>query len=146
MRILHWLLLSILLAPLIELYFLIKVGGVVGPIPTIALAVFTAVVGVALMRQQGFATLARVSQATARGEVPAMEMLEGTIILLCGALLLFPGFITDAMGFLGLIPPLRRALVKLVLARAIVHVHPAARRPGQDPRVIEGEYRREDDR
>jgi UPF0716 protein FxsA len=146
MRILHWLLLGILLAPLVELYFLIKVGGVLGPIPTILLVVFTAVVGVALMRQQGFTTLARVRYGMARGEVPAMEMLEGVIILACGILLLFPGFLTDALGFLGLIPPVRRAVVQLALARAVVRVQTPARRPGEGPRVIEGEFRREDDR
>jgi UPF0716 protein FxsA len=145
MRILHWLLLGILLAPVIELYVLIKVGAAIGPIPTILLVVFTAVAGTALMRQQGFSTLARVRAGMARGEVPAVEMLEGAVILASGLLLLFPGFISDVVGVLGLLPPVRRLLVHLFLARAVVHVHPSARSDGQGPRVIEGEYRREDE-
>lgn len=144
MRILHWLLLGILVAPIIELYVLIKVGAAIGPIPTILLVVFTAVAGTTLMRQQGFSTLVRVRAGMARGEVPAVEMLEGAIILVSGLLLLFPGFISDVVGLLGLLPPVRRLLVQLFLARAVVRVHPAGR-PGHGPRVIEGEFRREDD-
>lgn len=145
MRPLHWLLPVILLIPLVELYVLIKVGQVVGAVPTVLLVVFTAVAGVVLMRQQGFATLMRVRLAAARGEVPALEMMEGAVILFCGILLLFPGFLTDVIGLLGLIPPVRRAFIRLWLSRAMVSVQTPPPRPGHDPRIIEGEFRREDD-
>src|SRR5690606_27923800 len=125
-----WLVPGILLTPVVELYFLIKVGQVVGPIPTILLVVLTAVAGAALMRQQGFATLMRVRGAAARGEVPALEMMEGAVILFCGILLLFPGFLPDVVGLLGLPPPVRRALLRMFLSRAMVSVTPAGRRPG----------------
>ncbi|MFA5529365.1 MAG: FxsA family protein [Thiohalomonadaceae bacterium] len=144
MRLLHWLVFGILVTPLVELYFLIKVGQVVGPIPTIVLVVLIALAGAALMRHQGFSTLVRVRLAAARGEVPALEMMEGAVILFCGMLLLFPGFISDVFGLLGLIPPVRRAIIGLVLSRAMVRMHPV-QRPGQQRHIIDGEFRREDD-
>jgi UPF0716 protein FxsA len=134
--------------PLIELYFLIKVGMEIGAFPTIFLTVFTALLGAWMVRHQGFATLNRVRESMQRGEVPALEMLEGTVLLICGFLLLLPGFVTDAVGFVLLVPPLRRWLLTTGLQRAGI-LHPV--RPGkagdssQYQRVIEGEFRREDD-
>jgi UPF0716 protein FxsA len=78
--------------PTLELYLLIEIGSDIGAIPTIFLVVFTAVLGGLLMRQQGVSTLMRVRQAMDRGEVPALEMLEGAVLLLGGLLLLIPGF------------------------------------------------------
>jgi UPF0716 protein FxsA len=132
--------------PLVELYFLIKVGVEIGAFPTIFLTVFTALLGAWMVRRQGFTTLGRVHGLMQRGEVPALEMMEGAVLLICGFLLLLPGFITDAVGFVLLIPPLRRWLLTSGLQRAGI-LRPG--RPGdtpQKPRVIEGEYRREDDR
>ena len=134
--------------PLVEIYFLIKVGGVVGALPTVFLVVFTAVLGVMLLRFQGISTMQRVQATLARGEVPAVPMLEGALLLVAGALLLTPGFVTDAIGFLLLIPPLRQALVRAWLRRFIVPPRgPGGPRPPEDqgPRTIEGEFRREDD-
>ena len=130
--------------PLFELYWLIQMGGVIGALPTLFLVIFTAVLGGLLVRMQGFATALRVREITARDEVPALEMLEGAVLLAAGFLLLLPGFFTDLVGFLLLVPPLRRWLLLQVLRRMQV-IHPAhpprEERPG---RVIEGEYRRED--
>ncbi len=135
--------------PILEIYLLITVGGLIGAIPTIALVVFTAVLGALLLRVQGLSTLNRARQSMARGELPALPMLEGVVLLVCGALLLTPGFFTDTIGFLCLVPPLRQALIRAVLARGVV-VTPGSHRPGsgphhQGPRTLEGEYRREDD-
>jgi UPF0716 protein FxsA len=131
-------------APLVELYVLIQVGSEIGALPTIALSIFTAVLGSFLVRQQGFSVLFRAQQMMAKGETPAFEMLEGAMLLLVGLALLLPGFITDAVGFLLLVPPLRRAVILWILrSRGIV-------RPGEPPPpsqsggYIEGEYRRED--
>ena len=129
------------LVPLLEIYLLIKVGGLIGAWPTVALVVLTAVIGGVLLRQQGLSTLMRVQSTMARGQVPAMELLEGAVLLVGGALLLTPGFFTDAVGFLCLLPPTRRAFVQTLLRRSVVHVqahHPASR-PGQ--RTFEGDYR-----
>lgn len=129
--------------PLVEIYLLIKIGSVIGALPTVSLVVLTAVVGAFLLRQQGFATVARIQSELHRGEVPAASLLEGAALLFGGALLLTPGCFTDAVGFLCLLPPTRRAIVRWLLQRAVIHVrsqHPE-QRPGQ--RVFEGEYRAE---
>jgi UPF0716 protein FxsA len=132
-------------APLIELYFLIQVGAVIGALPTIALSILTAVIGGALVRMQGIAVLLRVREMLDQGDMPAFELLDGALLLVCGFALLLPGFVTDAVGFLLLIPPLRHALIRRYIH--LVPVHGSAQAGGfeRDPRVIEGRYRREDD-
>ncbi len=145
-----WLLGLFLLLPIAEIYVLIRVGGLIGAIPTIALVVFTAVFGAMLMRSQGFATLRRVQASLTRGEVPTVELLEGLVVLAGGALLLMPGFITDTLGFLALIPPARRVAVRWFLARKGALVpRPEEKAPDGEasrrPTVIEGECRRVDD-
>ena len=132
-------------APLIELYFLIQVGSVIGAFPTIALSILTAVIGGALVRKQGIAVLLRVREMLDRGEMPALELLDGAVLLVCGFALLLPGFVTDAVGFLLLIPPLRHALIKRYVHVVPVHGLRQAGGVDDDPRVIEGRYRREDD-
>ena len=112
MTIFHWLLTAFLLVPLSEIYVLLQVGGAIGAFPTIFLVVFTAVVGAVLMLAQGFATVQKVQHQLAAGEIPAVAMLEGAFILVAGALLLTPGFITDFVGFCCLLPPLRQALIR----------------------------------
>lgn len=137
-----------ILIPLLEIYLLIQVGGVIGAIPTVALVVFTAVLGALLLRHQGIYTFARVQTALARGELPTVAMLEGVVLLISGAMLLTPGFFTDTLGFLGLIPPLRQWLILKVLEQGVIHtMGPGARPQGPEggPRTLEGEYRREDD-
>ena len=101
--------------PVIEIYLLIKVGSVIGAIPTILMIIGTAVLGATLLRMQGISTFQRVQAAMQRGEIPAIEMLEGLILLISGALLLTPGFFTDAIGFVALIPPARRAFIVWML-------------------------------
>jgi len=137
-------LLLFVFAPLIELYFLIQVGSVIGALPTILLSILTAVIGGYLVRMQGLAVLMRVRSMLERGETPALELLDGAVLLLCGFALLLPGFITDAVGFALLVPPLRRALV-----RRYVRVIPAqgdviVRREQTSRRTIEGDWRRDD--
>jgi len=133
------------IAPLVELYVLIEVGARIGAFSTIALSVFTAVLGGWLVRLQGFAVLYRVQGAMARGEVPALELLEGAMLLLTGLALLLPGFITDAVGFALLIPPLRRALILWYLRRnGTLRPGPPPPRPPPSGGFIEGEFRRDD--
>lgn len=137
-----------LLVPIVEIYLLIQVGQVIGAGWTILLVVLTAVVGVWLLRIQGLSTLMRAQKKMQSGELPAVEMLEGMGLVIAGALLLTPGFVTDAFGFILLIPPTRRWLVGQMAARMVVS---AAGVPGQRPAgrgqqdVIEGvNYRRDD--
>ena len=134
--------------PLVELYVLIEVGTKIGAIPTIALTVFTAVLGGLLVRLQGLSVLFRVRESLEREQVPAIELLEGALLLMAGVLLLLPGFITDALGFLLLISPLRRRLLIAWLQRqgTLKPAGPAHRDTSSEHLRghIEGEYRRED--
>lgn len=147
MRFFHWLLLAFFTVPLVEIYVLLEVGGVIGALPTIALVVFTAVLGATLIRAQGVSTLMRAHQSLDRGVVPAVELLEGAFLLVAGALLLTPGFVTDTIGFLCLVPPLRRHLIEAFLRNRLAAGMAAGDPPGtgSGPHVIEGEFRHEDD-
>ena len=137
--------------PLVEMYVLIKVGEQIGALPTVGLVVLTAVIGVALLRQQGLSTLTRGVSRLQRGEMPAREMLEGLLLAVGGALLLTPGFVTDALGFLLLIPWSRQAVASYVFDRWIVSsVIDVGLGGGQrgddidDRDVIDGDYTRRD--
>lgn len=148
MRVFPVLMALFLLVPLLEIYLLIKIGGEIGAWPTVALVVATAVIGAALLRWQGISTLMRVRQSLDRGELPALAMLEGLLLLIAGALLLTPGFFTDTVGFLLLVPPLRRKLLLALLSAGMVHVAGAPQPPpgeSRPSRTLEGEFRREDD-
>lgn len=133
-------------APLLELYVLIEVGSQIGALPTILLSIFTALLGGLLVRVQGFAVIFRAQEQMARQEVPAIELLEGAMLLVVGLALLLPGFITDAVGFLLLIPPVRRAVILWVLhSRGVLRPgEPLRPDTQQKDRFIEGEYHRED--
>jgi selenocysteine lyase/cysteine desulfurase/UPF0716 family protein affecting phage T7 exclusion len=156
---LRLLFLLFLVTPIVEMYLLIRVGQWIGAWPTIGLVAFTAVVGVALLRQQGFATLLRGQQRMAAGEMPAEEMMEGLALAVGGALLLTPGFATDTLGFALLLPFTRRALVRGLLRRGVVTVAggfagagyrgpgpagPHVHRGPDGSRIIEGEWERAD--
>lgn len=136
-----------LVIPLIEIYLLIEVGSAIGALPTVFLVVFTAVLGVWLLRIQGFSILRRVQVVLSRGKIPAIEMLEGAVLLIAGALLLTPGFFTDAIGFCCLVPSLRRAFIRWVLKRFWMPPGSGGNgfTPPRGPHTLEGDFRREDD-
>ncbi len=144
--------------PLIEIYLFIQVGGLIGALPTVLLVIVTAVLGVALLRSQGFQTMAKFQQEVTTGQLPANTMLEGVALIFGGTLLLTPGFLTDTIGFLCLFPYTRQTLI----AWATKHMHVTSsfsagmgpgpnfnsrQRPGtsankaHDPNVIEGEFK-----
>jgi UPF0716 protein FxsA len=104
-----------LLVPLIEIYFLIKVGSIIGAGWTVFAVVGTAVLGAGLLRIQGLSTLQRAQLSINKGEVPAVAMLEGVALAISGVLLLTPGFFTDTLGFVLLIPVIRQSLIKRIL-------------------------------
>ena len=143
MRVLHLLLLLFVAVPLVEIWLLLEVGGVIGAMPTIGLVVLTAVAGAALVRAQGFSTIMQVRRSMEAGEVPAVAIIEGIFLLVAGALLLTPGFLTDAIGFGCLVPPLRRALILRFIETRVVRAHHPGSAPGRG-HVIEGEFKRED--
>ena len=136
--------LFVLIIPFVEIYLLLQVGSMIGAFPTIFLVVFTAVLGAWLLRQQGFATFQRLRSNLAEGVVPAYEMIEGPIILVGGALLLTPGFITDLLGFACLMPQLRRKIAQHLIENYIVkgNVFYSGKTSGNN--VLEGEFRKDD--
>ncbi len=132
--------------PIVEIYLLIQVGQVIGAGWTILLVILTAVIGVWLLRIQGLSTLMRAQKKMQSGELPAYEMLEGMGLVVAGALLLTPGFFTDTIGFLLLLPPIRIWLVGRIASRMVVSptMGPQPGRSSQN-NVIDGvNYRRED--
>lgn len=149
----RYLLLLFIVMPILEMWLLITVGQQIGALPTIGLVLLTAVVGLSLLRRQGFATLFRARSRLDAGELPAMEMAEGLVLALCGALLLTPGFVTDAIGFAGLVAPLRRRIVSRLVSRMEVvsysdyRVHRPANgtKAGQSGQVYDGEYWQDSD-
>lgn len=159
--------------PIVEMVVLIKVGGMIGALNTVGLVLLTAVIGAALLRQQGLSTLLRANQRLNSGELPAREVAEGLILAVGGALLLTPGFVTDTIGFLCLLPGSRQWLAGHALKRMMVSGQSGSFTfragsgpfgpgqgpfgPGADPLntgsgpggrddIIEGEYRDETER
>lgn len=121
--------LLLLAVPIVELYVLIEVGQVIGVLPTIALLIVVSVAGSLLLKREGLATWRRVQDALARGEMPTTEVVDGFLILLGGALLLTPGFVTDIFGLLLLFPPTRagaRVFFRKALGIAVVKRFPGA--------------------
>ena len=112
-----YLLLLFIAIPIIEMWLLISIGRHIGALLTISLVVATAVIGVHWLRQQGFSTLLKLNERLSAGEMPAREITEGVIITIGGALLLTPGFATDALGFACLFAPSRALLVKSLFSR-----------------------------
>lgn len=150
--------------PIVEIALLIKVGGAIGWLQTILIVIGTAILGSFMLRQQGLATLMKARQRLDSGQVPAEQMLEGLMLVFGGALLLTPGFVTDTVGFLCLIPQTRQLLATWVRRRGLIAVaggtasgrpgtsesaeyrsRPGPRRQtGDQPDIIDGEFRRED--
>jgi len=139
------------------LLVLIRVGGAIGPLNTILFVIFTAVLGAYLVRQQGLATLTKLQQETNAGRVPAMQIAEGVALLFAGAVLMTPGFITDAIGFSILVPPVRQTLIawaakhlfKGSVASASVYTASTSASDSHVPHqgdIIEGEYTTEADK
>lgn len=108
------------LVSLAEVMVFIEVGEWLGVGLTIISVIATAAIGVSLLRIQGLKTLQKVQQKMAVGEVPGQEMIEGVLLLIAGALLLTPGFLTDATGFVLLAPLSRGRLARWFLAKGIL--------------------------
>lgn len=149
------LLLLFIIAPIVELWLLIKVGGMIGVVPTIALVLLTAAAGSQLVRRQGLAVMQRIREAQGRGEAPALPVLNGAALLLAGFMLLTPGFISDTIGFCLLVPKLRERIARALLSRVVI-MQPAggfggpgssSRGPfGANDDTIEGEYEHKSDK
>ena len=143
------LLLAMIGVPIVEIAVFIEVGGRLGLWPTLATIILTAMAGTALLRQQGLATLQRVRESLEANRFPMAEVFDGLCLLVAGALLLTPGFVTDAAGLLLFVPAvrvaLRQAFGRYLVASGRLDVWtekpgPFASGGGSDT-VIDGEYR-----
>lgn len=105
--------------PIVEIALLISVGREIGVGLTLLIVIGTAVVGTTLLRLQGFSVLSRVNETMAKGQMPVVPAMEGLFLLVAGAFLLTPGFITDAIGGVLLVPPFRLAIARFVLRRML---------------------------
>jgi UPF0716 protein FxsA len=112
------LVLVFIVLPLAELYLIYKVGDAIGVIPTLALLAADSVIGSLLLRSQGRAAWRRLNEALAEGRMPHQEVQDGVLVVFGGAFLITPGFITDILGLLMLLPP-TRPLVRRLVMRAL---------------------------
>ncbi|WP_053148074.1 FxsA family protein [Pseudomonas sp. P97.38] len=152
-------LLLFLLFPVLELFVFVKVSGAVGFFPALLLVILGSMLGVFVLRIAGLATALRARESLNRGELPAQTMLEGLMLALGGGLLILPGFISDVLGLVLLLPFTRRMLANKMRRRAEEQAMrqrafaddlqprggPAPREPvGREPTVIEGEFEHRD--
>lgn len=146
------LLLALILVPLAEIAIFITIGKYIGVTGTLACVLLTAIVGAVLMRHQGLRTLRAAQAAVGRGEPPVRHLFDGVCIFVAGAFLLTPGFLTDTVGLLLLVPPVRASLGRWawgVLQRhGHVHVWPDVQAGGDadgpDSGVIDADFHKVD--
>lgn len=156
-------LLFILIAiPLLEIALLIKVGQLIGVLPTVMIVIGTAILGILVLRQQSFGVVARASEAIAAGRTPIGPVVDGAFQMLAAILLISPGLLADTIGLILLVPFLRRGLGQLIVGGLVrsgnLHVmvfgeqhstHRDGRAGhGNEPEggtIIDGEFKRLDD-
>jgi UPF0716 protein FxsA len=136
--------------PLIEIALFIKIGGWIGLGPTLALIVLSAVMGAWIVRQQGISVMLRAQRELAEGSLPVLRAFEGLCLAIAGVLLITPGFFTDAIGALLLVPAVRRVLYRYLRQHIDAHVIDASRRRRDQVRgasgpIIDAEYERVED-
>ncbi|VAW76961.1 Cytoplasmic membrane protein FsxA [hydrothermal vent metagenome] len=164
-------LLMLLFAIFLEIYIIISVGSLLGGLMTIFLVVFSSVLGYLLIKYQTGNTLANVQKSLMQGQIPKVPVIEAGIVMFGGVLLMIPGFITDVMGILTLVPPVRKVMASRILNQVIQkmgsaintanmqpdfdqNINSQAETPdevsldnsdtGSSKQPIEGEYKRED--
>ena len=111
------LILLIIGIPAIEIYLMIKVGGIIGALNTILLIFFTAITGVYFAKIAGLSTLRSGFNQLIKNEIPIYEIISGAALAFAAFLLILPGFLTDIVGFLLIIPTTRKVFIKLVAAK-----------------------------
>ena len=136
-----YLLPTFIVLPVLEMYLLIEIGSFIGALNTIGLVLLTALIGLALIKRQGFNTLISARNKLLKAEIPAEELITGFFIAIGGALLLTPGFITDFFGFFCLIPFLRKYLLNF-LNLTFLKFSDFSQNKRQIEESIEGKYKR----
>lgn len=145
-----WLLACFLIVPIIEIALFIQVGGIIGLWPTLGLILLTAIVGTTVMRSQGASAWLEVQKSFAEMRDPSRPMAHGMMILFAGMLLLVPGFFTDIIGILLLVPPIRDFAMRRIghrihVSRVGGHGAREPHRPPYNNGVIDGDYTVEDE-
>lgn len=139
-----WLLGVFLVVPLIEIALFVQVGGLIGLWPTLGIVLLTAIAGTWLIRWQGASTLAEIRLSMRELRDPTAPLANGAMILMAGALLLAPGFFTDTLGLLLLLPAVRTYILRRIAAQVrVVSASGPIRKPAHDahrPEVIDGDY------
>ena len=108
---------AFVVVPIIEIWVLIQASSVIGGVNTIALMILVSAIGAFLVRREGFGLITRIQQRLAAGELPTKELVDGLLVAMAGALMLTPGFVTDAIGLLCLFPPTRAVIRTALIAR-----------------------------
>lgn len=140
------LLLLFILVPILELGIFLALGDTLGTAWTLAIIIITGILGAALTKSQGGKALANFQEALAHGKMPHREMVDGLLILIAGAVLLTPGFLTDTVGFLLLLPPVRAALRTVLTSKLKDKIKVASsplnpdfgNQPQEEARSVEG--------
>ena len=137
-----------IILPIIEMYFLIQVGSFIGALSTISLVILTAIIGLMVIKAQGFQALMKAKVKVRNGEMPTEEISTGFFLIISGLFLLTPGFFTDSIGFLFLVPQVRlviRNLMIFFLPNLFVNPIFSKKNPTSiDDDWIEGEFKKED--
>jgi UPF0716 protein FxsA len=115
----------IIVVPIVEISLIVYVGDHLGVLPTVGLLVASAVIGSWLLRREGRRAWRAFREATAAGRTPAQEAVEGVVVLVGGLLMMLPGFSTDVIGLLLIVPPIRRLVARLVLVRLVRGLPPS---------------------
>lgn len=147
---------AFVVVPVVEIYVIVKVGGLLGVLPTVAILFAVSVLGAWLVRREGRRAWRALQEAVGYGQMPGRELADAALVLVGGALLLTPGFVTDAVGFCLVLPPtrplVRRLLFVLAARRARVLAARSREQAGrpehryEEGNVIRGEVIDEDDR
>ena len=104
--------------PIVEIYFFVKIGTEIGAISTIIFTLITAMLGIFTIKYQGISSFIQARQSIFSNEEPAIEILSNFALLICGLLLLIPGFVTDFFGMLLIFPIVRKILIKYLIKKA----------------------------
>ena len=136
-----YLLIAFIGIPLVEIGLLIQVGSVIGTLPTLAIIIVTAIVGAYMVRAQGLATAQSARRTLSQGQVPLAEVFDGVCLFASGMLLLTPGFVTDSVGGLLLVPLFRQWLRGMLVRRMLdTALGPDDGGPNSQDRAIDADY------